>query len=199
MKVVAACLNVFRGQIYQGSDDVRDTETASQMRQRLSRINDLATRVENDPSFSSRLRRPWRRLPADDVVFPILTEEYLQQLTFGSYQLKQAPGYIDANLLGSGNYEFEISRESESLIRARLKSRHSNAVKYYLWVELSDNTDDPVRSWYCYCKAGSRTVGMCSHLCSLISYLGVYRHSNFNFGPETKRFKSALKPATANE
>lgn len=38
--------------------------------------------------------------------------------------------------------------------------------------------------WYCTCLAGSRTVGMCSHVASIIWYLGIGRHQ-----PEKKLYK----------
>lgn len=38
--------------------------------------------------------------------------------------------------------------------------------------------------WFCTCLAGSRTVGMCSHVASVIWYLGIGRHQ-----PERKLYK----------
>lgn len=38
--------------------------------------------------------------------------------------------------------------------------------------------------WYCECKGGSRTVGCCAHICSVIWYLAFARHNNYKATPD---------------
>ena len=33
-----------------------------------------------------------------------------------------------------------------------------------------------VTAWYCKCRAGTRVVGVCSHIASILWYLGYARH-----------------------
>ena len=33
-----------------------------------------------------------------------------------------------------------------------------------------------VTAWYCICRAGARVVGVCSHIVSILWYLGYARH-----------------------
>ena len=38
------------------------------------------------------------------------------------------------------------------------------------------NDIDPVKDWFCQCKAGARVVGCCAHVSSVIWHLGLTRH-----------------------
>ena len=37
-----------------------------------------------------------------------------------------------------------------------------------------------VQSWFCMCRAGARVVGMCSHIASVMWFLGYARHRFVN-------------------
>lgn len=164
------------------------------MNERRARVNELAEKVANDPIFSPRSRAAWSPIDAgSDIQFPQLTLDYLHFLTCGTYQVKLAPSYIASHLSDSNDFHLEVARQSDRYIRGRLQSRHSGTTKYMLWIEVDFlNNADPVRSWYCCCKTGARTIGMCGHLCAVISYLGFYRHQNREYGPHTKKFKRAI-------
>ena len=61
------------------------------------------------------------------------------------------------------------------LIRARIQSRHSNQSKYLVYV-LYDKIEAQNIYYICQCKSGNRTVGCCSHVATIIWYLGYARH-----------------------
>ncbi len=47
--------------------------------------------------------------------FPELSEEYIQRLTFGVYQLKQARSYTGEHIDQNGNYMFEMFKEETNV------------------------------------------------------------------------------------
>ena len=59
-----------------------------------------------------------------------------------------------------------------------MQSRHISAKRYFIWIQYTDNENDidPVKSWYCQCKAGEGVVGCCAHVSSVVWYLGLARH-----------------------
>ena len=89
------------------------------------------------------------------------------------------------------------STANPRLLRCRLQSRHAEATKYWVFVEYStpdpfDGVDDresvfkKLVSWYCTCKSGARTLGMCGHVAATIYYLGVLQQ-NLKTTSERKR------------
>ena len=55
----------------------------------------------------------------------------------------------------------------------KLQSRHVSSKSYLLWILYDDCN---VISWYCKCRTGSRVVGMCAHVASVIWYLAYARN-----------------------
>lgn len=108
--------------------------------------------------------------------FPRLNLEYLRDITVGTYQLKLAPSYIQDTTQREGiDLQIDLTLEQRSIIRLRIYSRHRNATKYQLWIQYS-NIGDPITGYYCTCKSGARTVGTCSHVASVLWFLGYSRH-----------------------
>ncbi|CAF1226558.1 unnamed protein product [Didymodactylos carnosus] len=143
-----------------------------------------------------------------------MTEEQLRQLCFGVYQIKQARTYSEAHLnKNDGDYEVELTKENETLIRCKIDSRHSNSTQYYCWIEFamdeivtsgsdSDNDDDtlvekfhekqPIKSWYCQCPAGEQTCGCCVHVTCVLWFLGYARHHQFTPSAYKQRYRETL-------
>ena len=117
--------------------------------------------------------------------FPILTIEYLQELTAGIYQIEFAPSYIQDKLQREENDEFQVEmlRDENRIpepgfLRARIWSRFRNATRYQLWIEylpIANVDNEPIRGYYCTCKTGARTLGTCVHITSVLWYLGFAR------------------------
>ena len=75
----------------------------------------------------------------------------------------------------------KIIDPSLTLIRACVKSRHSNANTYNTYIAYKPNINSykAIDSWYCTCKSGKRTVGTCSHVTTVI-YKFSYQKDNPN-------------------
>lgn len=104
--------------------------------------------------------------------FPRMTLQSLRDLTLGVYQLKQASMYTEEHLSTEGEYALFVCKDRLDLLRVKLSSRHSSSKTYNVWVEY---TDDNVTGWYCTCKLGTRIVGCCAHVASVIWYLSYSR------------------------
>jgi hypothetical protein len=62
---------------------------------------------------------------------------------------------------------------NESVLSAKIQSRHSESVKYRLIIVYTPNNNDvsSILGWRCSCFAGKRKVGCCSHIACVIFYL----------------------------
>lgn len=127
--------------------------------------------------------------------FPRLNEDDIILISLGSYHLKLAKSYC-AEHFRNGLYIIELYRENAlsdlsrcniminnaCLIRARIQSRHVRSRIYYSYILLDGNTTDrnAIVHYYCTCLTGSRTIGSCAHIISIIWYMGIGRHTDFN-------------------
>eukprot|EP00732_Lithocolla_globosa_P004009 Lithocolla_globosa_v1_NODE_3469_length_1661_cov_21.691158.p1 type:complete len:267 gc:universal NODE_3469_length_1661_cov_21.691158:230-1030(+) len=201
MRIVSAALNRFRGPLFTSVDRVGDIQRAHQMLTlaKNPKQNEVASFVERG-KYSSRSKSVWCCISGKDALpdFPKITEEELQQtITFGCYQLRQCRPYTEEHLNGDGDYELEYAPERDGdLIRVRVRSRHKNATKYFLWLRYSP---EGVKGWYCQCKAGKRTVGCCAHVASVIWYLGHARHNPESLNFNHEKVWSALIDAAGVE
>lgn len=178
IRIIAALCNAFRPPL--AKSHPQDESVAQKMLAQLGKENELQQRVSSG-TLSSRGHR-WEDIDAAELPdFPKLDEDYLRALTFGVYQVRQAKQYI-AEHLEMGDFFIQIHQENPGLIKCKIQSRHVAAKVYHVWVEYipeldgQDPPEDPVTGWYCQCRAGARTVGCCSHITSILLYLGVTRH-----------------------
>jgi hypothetical protein len=119
----------------------------------------------------------WTALDATGTVkdFPRLSLDSLMDLTLGVYQLKQAKTYAIEHIDPDGAYEVKVAIQEKAIIRARIQSRHVNAVQYDVWLKYCSNE---ILGWYCTCKVGARVVGCCAHISSLMWYLAYARYNS---------------------
>ena len=117
----------------------------------------------------------WRNLDASDCVedFPRFSLDDLMDLTLGVYQLKQANSYTIEHLDFDSSYHVKVVVHEKSMFRAQIQLRHANAVLYHVWINYNTDT---VLGWYCMCKVGTRILGCCAHVFSLIWYLAYARY-----------------------
>lgn len=108
------------------------------------------------------------------INFPRLTEEYIKAVSFGIYQRKQARSYVEEFIDEDGNYQYELFKELDDVLRVKLKSRFGSNTIHNTYIQF-DNTSNNIASWYCDCKSGARTVGACSHVISVMWFFGVIR------------------------
>ena len=86
----------------------------------------------------------WQNIESIDFTFPRLSDDYLRSITFGVYQLSQAPHYDDQHL-SEGELDIKVNKTSPDYIRGKIQSRHTSARKYFLWIKINqDNLQDPV-------------------------------------------------------
>ena len=112
----------------------------------------------------------------------------MQTLIFRSYLSKiyvsfirnisnQTVDYVEEHLNSNGNYIIKWEESDDDILRCTIRSRHSNVVKYKIWIQYA-LIGDPIQAWYCRC-AGARTIGWCVHVASPIWYLSFARHNDF--------------------
>ena len=75
------------------------------------------------------------------------------------------------------------------LIRGRIQSRHHNSTKYYIYVlvDVAKAGSEGVIGYCCQCKSGLRTVGCCTHIMTVLWYLGFGKYQ-----PEIKQPAASL-------
>ena len=65
-----------------------------------------------------------------------------------------------------------IKTETE-LLSSTKKKQDVTLLEYH---HLNTNTCSGIQSWYCTCKNGTRTVGCCSHIASIIYYFSLAKY-----------------------
>lgn len=176
INIVAAICNCFRAPLQQSRDN--DCDIARKMVERSKMANLVQQEVESQGHLKKHLSH-WQSIESIDFTFPRLGDDYLRSLTFGVYQLSQAPHYADQHL-SDGDLDIRVNKASDEYIRGKIQSRHTSSKKYFLWIKINhDDPHDPIVGWYCECKAGARTVGCCAHIATIIWYLGNGKHSQY--------------------
>ena len=155
------------------------TDRVDKMLNRLSTQNLLLEEVDN--LNLDRHRKNFKTLTAEDCLeFPKLTKQDLINITLGSYQIKMAKSYVSAHLDNEGKYSFQICTDQDEpgLLRAEVHSRHKHNTFYKVYVKYQPNGrgSDAIIGYVCRCKVGSRTVGCCSHITSVLWFLGYARY-----------------------
>jgi len=139
----------------------------------------------------------WKKATNEDLQdFPVLGSADMKMLTLGVYQTSLAAGYTSLHLNDSSSYEIFLHKENPTLLRAKIESRYTQGKAHQLWISYEAHGTDfkSVTGHYCTCKAGSRVVGCCSHIASVIWYFGCARHSN-NLTLPSKSLAMAIKDA----
>lgn len=169
VRIVSAICNKFRPDLSTGIEE-EDVAMAAKMRFLANGVNELKDYVVTSGLEKRSIR--WKKIDSHDVVFPHLTEEEIRQLTLGVYQIRLAKSYAYEHFM-EGRYEIFISDDFDGILCAKIQSRHISAKKYLLWIR---HDDISIKSWFCKCKVGTRVVGMCAHITSVIWFLGLARH-----------------------
>ena len=137
--------------------------------------NDLKRIIEED---KLHLKSQFVSLNSEHINdFPKLDQSIIKtNITLGTYQLKQALSYLDEHI-NEKKIEIRVNKQnlnykSSKILFAIIKSRHANATKYKVYCKYKPNSNDvdAIESWYCTCKTGMRTVGVCSHVACIIYF-----------------------------
>ena len=171
VKIVCAISNRFFRDLSVTTDSEEDTLLAAKMLHLSKQVNSLKEYVEENGLDKQSAK--WKHVSEVELTdFPELDEEQLRSLTCGTYQLKLSSSYMQEHV--DGDCYFHIHEEEENLIRVRIQSRHVSAKTYLLWIRYNATE---IESWYCRCRAGARVVGVCSHVASMLWFLGSARYS----------------------
>lgn len=143
----------------------------------IPQTNELKEEIEK--RGMKRMTTRWEKASASSVIdFPKLSMDDLKRITLGSYQIKIAERYIETHLKDDNDFGIFIHREMDNMIRARIQSRFSKCKTHDAWVKFNggDTGYKAITGLYCTCKVGERTLGCCSHLTSVLRYLGFERY-----------------------
>jgi hypothetical protein len=168
IKIICAICNKFFPPLSSGAAE-EDEILAAKMKFLSKQINSLKSFVEENNL--ERKSAKWE-ITEDLKDFPFLGEQELRNITCGIYQLKLSPSYIQEYL--DGESQILIHKEDPGLIRVKIHSRHISSKQYILWIQFTKST---ISAWYCKCRAGACVVGVCSHIASVLWYLGFARHN----------------------
>ena len=155
--------------------------------------NELLVEIEK---FNTRNAQRWVQLDAGQLLdFPVLTIQFLKNLTVEVYEVKLAPSYVQVKLQRDDEeFHIEMLRGDNGVpqpgfIKIRVFFRFRNASKYQLWITYRPNGEDdmdygmaddeeltPIEGYYCTCRSGARTLGTCVHIRSVLWFLGYARH-----------------------
>ncbi|XP_043476198.1 uncharacterized protein LOC122507514 [Leptopilina heterotoma] len=176
-----------------------EREIAYNMLERSTQKNLLQVVIKEEKLNGRRSK--FASIESSTIEFPILTLNDLYRYTCGCYQLRMANRYFADHVNSNGDFLCQIAKETSKidfvkyginvqfcnslLFKAQIRSRHSNSVKYYVYV-LLDTTLDGLQSIIghsCGCKVGNRVNGCCSHVTLIIWYFG-YRRFHDMKNPE---------------
>lgn len=122
----------------------------------------------------------WTKVDVDDVAddvapeFPRYDETELRELTLEVYQLRMARPFTQEHIDVDGKFKIFVSDDISGILSIKIQSRHVSAKQYK---SLISYVEGVIIGWYCRCITGSRVVGMCSHITSVICFLYYARHN----------------------
>jgi hypothetical protein len=183
-RIVAALCNKYRPPI--ATDRQHHQHMAQEMKAKMTANNSLKEYCCKGGIYESDAAKNWEKVDSSYVKhFPMLTElEIEQHIAFGCYQIEQAENYIHEHFSTHGDFQLfksKIPPKRDNLLHVKFKSRHTEASKYDVYVELDNTKPTPwqkIHAWYCTCASGARTVGCCAHVASVIWWLGIGRLKN---------------------
>jgi len=170
LRIMCSIFNKFLPPLSNPNNTENDMIVAQQMMAACEKCNDLQNRIENEQIPSKLHLTVWNPVDASDISFPSLSDKDLREITLGVYTLKLAKSYATEHVGENGVYELILLKNStcEGILAAKIQSRHTSSLKYHLWIE---HNESEILGWYCRCRAGSRVVGTCAHVASVIWYL----------------------------
>lgn len=134
------------------------------------------------------------KVDADDVApeFPRYDETVLRELTLGVYQLRIARSYTQEHIDVDGRFEISVSDDIRGILSTKIQSRHVSAKQYKCWISYVEGV---ISGWNCRCKTGSRVVGICSHITSVIWFL-FYASHNIQTAKGVRNWCESIDDAT---
>lgn len=132
-----------------------------------------------------------------NLQFPKLTLDDLYSVSLGPYQINNAASYYAQHLkddiflvqkfelnrryrISALDYaSFGINISDPILVKAYMKSRFRSTKNHHIFVlvDKSKIGRNAITEYFCTCETGSRTVGCCSHVMTIIWFLGYAQYN----------------------
>lgn len=111
-----------------------------------------------------------------------MTLDEVKKVCAGKFNIENARGYTDERLNLDDKYTIQYHTVRSNLLRLKLHSKFRSSATHYVWIEV--NVDgNKINRYYCQCRGGARTLGCCSHVASIIWFMGYERHNTPNYQP----------------
>lgn len=184
--IAAALINKYMEHKRSDRDDI---QIASSMLARVSMRNIVYNVIQMDKFKQILRKKQYATLLALDI-FPNLTQNDLEGLAFGNYQIKQAKCYAYDHIQAN-NGRFDVKYFEDDVVNdlfpslidqskdlaflmTTLQSRYKSNKKYrtYILINRIGHGIGAIIGYCCACKNGLRTVGCCSHVMTMVYYLG---------------------------
>lgn len=204
MLIAFALLNLFHEPIL---SDKENEDTASLMKSRLNTPNLLKDVVEH--YNLAKVKVPYIDInytlldnEENNILleFPILSLSDLYSISFGPYQINNAVSYYaqhqkdsiflvqkfdpsPRHRVSTLKYDdFGIVIKNPLLVKAYMKSRFRSTKNHHIFVlvDKCETGRKAIMEYFCTCETGSRTVGCCSHIMTVIWYLGYGQYHHIN-------------------
>lgn len=191
IRIASAIINKYFSCVI--ADKGNEEWVANEMLRRVSVPNHISLKINMFGPFY----RNFISVHESNFSFVRMEMDELQQITLGTYQLRQAKTYAIAHKQADqdGDYAFfycpsEITENiferiildydviEPVLIFVKMMSRFRSRKKYrsFILADLNKSGPSAIISHYCECKHGLRTVGCCSHVATTLFYLCFARH-----------------------
>lgn len=185
LQIAAALLNKFF--IKPNENEQLSIELGRRMLARVNKEN-LLSKVVN------KLAKVAREEFSTHEIFPELTMNDLKSIAFGEYQITQSKLYAnDHSKTNDGVFKvFKFNDEivdkyfenykdkNPTLVMLNISSRFISGKSWQPFVLFSkiQSGVEAVLEYCCNCKVGLRTVGCCSHVMTILYYLGFAQYRN---------------------
>lgn len=194
-RIACAIINKYFPPLFR-NDEFHDIISDAVINQTVN-INELKEEIER--LGIKRMSPRWKVASENTILdFPRLSMADLKRITLGSYQLKMAEKYTQQHMKKNSNFAIFVHRDNHELVRSQIQSRFSKSKVHNSWVKFDakQNGYGSIAGLYCTCKVGERTLGCCSHLASIVRYLGFDRHQP---PPTISRMRMAWDAIDCNE
>ena len=182
---IAGCLHNLYGSKLE-SDKGETDLIVNIMTEKASKSNDLYDYLKETSLINKR--SVFQKISADQLEdFPFLEIDHIKLLTLGSYQIAKGISYV-AEHNETGGFPLSVCKIERGLIKLQIQSRHISAKTYKVFIRYRPfgAESDSILGYYCECKCGSRTVGCCIHITSIILYLSNLRYDSKEYAPAKK-------------
>lgn len=175
-RIACAIMNKYFGPLLA---DKEFHETISKVSNQFQHSATNQLKEEIEKLNIQRMTSRWEKANENTIPnFPKLSMDDLQRITLGSYQIAISARYIDQHIREDSHFGIFVHRENNTIVRARIQSRFSRSKSHNTWIKFDQNSVGfkAVQGYYCSCKVGERTLGCCSHVTTVLRYLGHDRH-----------------------